>query len=207
MEPKAMLPDRPKPSSREAREYWLVTAASLLSMVALASSTMVASLWARALASAEVLTSVVVVTAASAVVLAKAAVVLLPALAAPVAAPVLAVGLMPMLESALALQPGNTELLSYRGHVLCESDRVAEGFAVFRQSAQLAYGQGIPVPAGAPPHKLRHDTEQQAWLGGRAQVTGPLFLDGGARLAGPAINPMIKVANIVAILIIPIVHF
>jgi tetratricopeptide (TPR) repeat protein len=92
-------------------------------------------------------------------------------------------------DRALAIQPGNTELLSYRGHVLCESDRVAEGFSVFRQSAQRAYGRGIAVPADAPPHKLRHDAEQQAWLGDRAQVTGPLFLDGGARLACPAINP------------------
>ena len=86
---------------------------------------------------------------------------------------------------ALALQPGNPELLNYRGHALCESDRVAEGFAVFRQAAQ----QAGPQASSSAPQKLRHDAEQQAWLGSRAQVDGPPFLDGGERVAGAAINP------------------
>ena len=90
-------------------------------------------------------------------------------------------------DRALALQPGNPELLNYRGHALCESDRVAEGFAVFRQAAQQA-GPQAPSP-GALPQKLRHDAEQQAWLAGRARVGGPLFLDGGERVSGAAINP------------------
>lgn len=86
---------------------------------------------------------------------------------------------------ALALQPGNPELLNYRGHALCESDRVTEGFAVFRQAAQ----QAGPQSPGALPQKLRHDAEQQAWLGSRARVDGPVFLDGGERVSGAAINP------------------
>jgi tetratricopeptide (TPR) repeat protein len=92
-------------------------------------------------------------------------------------------------DRALALQPGSSELIGYRGHVLCESDRVAEGFALFREAAAVAIGQGAPPDPGAPPHKQKHDTEQQAWLGSRARVEGPLFLDGGGRIAGPAINP------------------
>ena len=92
-------------------------------------------------------------------------------------------------DRALALHPGNAELLNYRGHALCESDRVADGFAVFRQSARQAIGAGSAAPADSPPQRLRHDAEQQAWLGSRARIDGPLFLDGGDRLAGPAINP------------------
>jgi len=92
-------------------------------------------------------------------------------------------------DRALALQPGNPELMNCRGHALCESDRVAEAFEVFRQSAARGIGQGTPNGADTPPQKLRHDAEQQAYLGVRARVDGPLFLDGGARLSGPAINP------------------
>ena len=92
-------------------------------------------------------------------------------------------------DRALMFRPGNAELLNYRGHALCESDRVAEGFVVFRQSAEQAIGAGSAAPADAPPQRLRHDAEQQAWLGSRARIDGPLFLDGGDKLAGPAINP------------------
>jgi tetratricopeptide (TPR) repeat protein len=92
-------------------------------------------------------------------------------------------------DSALALRPGDPELLNYRGHALCEQDRVAEGFVVFGQAARTAIGPGQPALSDAPPQKRRHDAEQQAWLGDRARLDGPLFLDGGAKLAGPAINP------------------
>ena len=88
-------------------------------------------------------------------------------------------------DRALALRPFDAELLNYRGHVLCESDRVAEGFAAFRQAAQ----HRTAAPADAPVQRRRHDAEQQAYLGMRARVDGPLFLDGGEKLSGAAINP------------------
>jgi tetratricopeptide (TPR) repeat protein len=88
-------------------------------------------------------------------------------------------------DRALALRPGDREVLNYSGHVLCESDRVADGLAVFRRAAQSGGAAHTDVPA----HKARHDAEQQAWLGSRARVDGPLFLDVGDRLEGPAINP------------------
>ena len=67
-------------------------------------------------------------------------------------------------DRALALKPGDTDIMSYRGHVLCESDRVAEGFAVFREAAAKAIGTGLPPDPNWPPHKIKHDAEQQAWL-------------------------------------------
>ena len=88
-------------------------------------------------------------------------------------------------DRALALRPLDAELLNYRGHVLCESDRVAEGFAAFRQAAQ----HRTVAPADAPVQRRRHDAEQQAYLGTRARVDGPLLLDGGEKLSGAAINP------------------
>lgn len=90
-------------------------------------------------------------------------------------------------DRALALKPDDAELRNCRGHALCEANRLEEAFAVFRQSAAQTAGQGIAPDA--PPHRRKHDAEQQAWLGGRARVDGPLFLDGGARVEGPAINP------------------
>jgi tetratricopeptide (TPR) repeat protein len=92
-------------------------------------------------------------------------------------------------DRALALKPGDPELLGCRGHTLSEMNRLEEAFAVFRDAATRQIGGGQPNPPDIPPHKLRHDAEQQAWLGSRARVDGPLFLDGGSRLAGPAINP------------------
>ena len=93
-------------------------------------------------------------------------------------------------DAALVRDPGALELMNYRGHVLCESGRVAEGFAQFRQSAARAVGAGKGAPPGAPPHRLRHDAEQQAWLGDAVRVDGPLRLDGGDALDTPAINPV-----------------
>ena len=51
----------------------------------------------------------------------------------------------------------------------------------------------LPGRVFDPPHKQRHDAEQQAWLGDRAAA---FHLADGSRIAGPAVNPANRVAEI-----------
>jgi tetratricopeptide (TPR) repeat protein len=93
-------------------------------------------------------------------------------------------------DAVLALQPDYAYALYNRGRTLCESGSIAQGLADFRRAADILEKHG--TGGGGPPHKARHDAEQQAWLaaaGVSTPVTGPLHVEAGARLAGPAINP------------------
>ncbi|HWX90409.1 MAG TPA: tetratricopeptide repeat protein, partial [Rhizomicrobium sp.] len=97
-------------------------------------------------------------------------------------------------RKALAFKPGFAEAHRHLGAILCEEGRIAEGFAVFTYHAELAYGPDAPLSAGSNvAHKDRHDAEQQAWLGDRA---APFYLADGDRIAGPAVNPANRVAEI-----------
>jgi tetratricopeptide (TPR) repeat protein len=87
-------------------------------------------------------------------------------------------------DRALAARPGYVEAMVNRGKALCESGRTGEGFAAFTAAAKMT-----PAPADTRAHKLVHDAEQAAWAEGRITEPAALHLEGGERLAGPAINP------------------
>jgi hypothetical protein len=99
---------------------------------------------------------------------------------------------------AIALRPDMALAHKNLGTVLCESDHLAESFASFRRHAELAYGSldgsargGEPVP----PHKARHDREQQDYLNAGNGLAAPMsappgfHLEEGGRVGGQAVNP------------------
>jgi hypothetical protein len=97
---------------------------------------------------------------------------------------------------AIALRPDMALAHRNLGMVLCESDRLAEGFTSFRRHAELAYGRESPAGGSepVPPHKAQHDREQQDYLGatapaGRASLPPKFHLEEGDRVAGHAVNP------------------
>ena len=93
------------------------------------------------------------------------------------------------LDNVLALDPANSTALVRKGAVLCETLRVAEGMDVYRHHADIALS-GKPVTSETdPPHKLRHDSEQRAYLAARGINDDGFRLEPGARIDGPAVNP------------------
>lgn len=90
-------------------------------------------------------------------------------------------------EEALRLAPDNPAVLLGHGKLLCEIDRVGEGLDVLARRA-LAVHSG-PLTASDQPHKQRHDAEQAAYQAANAIATGRYHIEGGERLAGPAVNP------------------
>ena len=95
-------------------------------------------------------------------------------------------------RQALSCEPGLTEAHKHLAETLCEAGQLAEGFAVYTSHAERTYGTAAPH-AGEPAHKLRHDSEQQAWLGDKA---APFTLADGERIAGAAVNPAGRLAQI-----------
>jgi tetratricopeptide (TPR) repeat protein len=90
-------------------------------------------------------------------------------------------------EQALALDPDHLHALACKGSLMCEMGRFDEGMASYARRAALA--AEAPSAPGDADFKVRHDDEQRAWLAAQG-VTAPGFhIEGGARLAGPAINP------------------
>jgi tetratricopeptide (TPR) repeat protein len=98
-------------------------------------------------------------------------------------------------RTAVALNPGFLEARQHLGMVLCETNSLADGFEVFNALARRRYGAPF-ADSDAPPHKLRHDAEQRAWLGGTA---GSFHLGDGGRIAGPAVNPANRISEISAL--------
>jgi tetratricopeptide (TPR) repeat protein len=89
----------------------------------------------------------------------------------------------------LALAPDHSEVNRHLGAVLMEQGRTADGLDAFLRYAMAKYGPGAPpVPSPAWPHKNSHDAEQRAWLGNENISLDTFRLEGGARVAGGAIN-------------------
>ena len=100
-------------------------------------------------------------------------------------------------RKAIALRPSFLEAGQHLGVVLCESGRVSEGFEVFNDLARRRYGTaGADPNAAFSPHKLRHEEEQRAWLG---RETAAFHLGDGGRIAGPAVTPDNRIAEISAL--------
>ena len=87
----------------------------------------------------------------------------------------------------LALAPDHREVHRHLGAVLMEQGRTADGLEAFLRYAQARHGPDAP-PAPSSPHKSKHDAEQRAWLGDEHMSLDSLRLEGGARIAGGAIN-------------------
>jgi len=97
-------------------------------------------------------------------------------------------------REAIRLNPEYVQAYNHLAMVLEEYGRLDEAFALFGRHAEFAYGPaaGAP-PRNDPPHKQRHDAEQQAWRGANAT---PFHLAAAPRLTGPAVNPANPVAAI-----------
>jgi tetratricopeptide (TPR) repeat protein len=93
------------------------------------------------------------------------------------------------LNRALAIQPDNQAALYARGPILCESGRIAEAFAVYREHAGRVYGAESFFAPTDHAHKQRHDREQRDYLAAEGAVSGKYHLAQGARVAAPAVNP------------------
>lgn len=93
------------------------------------------------------------------------------------------------IDKALALKPDHLHALAVKGSLLCEQGRFAEGMECYARRAQLAYAQEPPSHPGDTEAKKRHDGEQRAWLASQGLAADRFHVEGGGRLAGPAINP------------------
>ena len=95
----------------------------------------------------------------------------------------------------LRLAPNYPDGHRHLAMLLEEVGRLDEALIHFNRHAVLVFGPGsrARAPSQNPPHKQRHDREQQAWLEGRA---APFRIGDGARIDGPAVNPANRVAEI-----------
>jgi tetratricopeptide (TPR) repeat protein len=98
------------------------------------------------------------------------------------------------LNRALALEPGFTAALYARAELMADHHRIADWFSGFARFAEKWHGDRAWTPHGAgppPPHKAQHDREQQDYQRSNGIVPkASLHIEGGERLAGPAVNPV-----------------
>ena len=98
-------------------------------------------------------------------------------------------------KKALAVKPTFARALNNLGGILCENNHIDEGLDAFTQHAQMIYGTAGFSGENTSPHKLKHDTEQLAYLAeqGAAASSTPSHLKfhlmDGDKLSGPAVNP------------------
>jgi tetratricopeptide (TPR) repeat protein len=99
-------------------------------------------------------------------------------------------------KQSIALDPALTDAYHHLGSLLTETGRVAESFDYLMKRAELVKGRGTAPQSlpTEPPHKIKHDREQHAYLiaQGKMPTTAPakdLFhIAHGARLSGSALN-------------------
>jgi hypothetical protein len=83
--------------------------------------------------------------------------------------------------------------------VLLELGRTADGIESFARHARRNFGPDRKtVATSTSPHKDKHDAQQRAWLKDDTVPIDTLRLEGGGRLAGPAIDPGNDAAAIAA---------
>jgi tetratricopeptide (TPR) repeat protein len=97
---------------------------------------------------------------------------------------------MTAIQRAIQLNPTDPAVQFTHGKLLCELGRIDEGLDRFARRARLVYGAGGPEePASAPDAKQRHDEEQRTYLAARGVAASGFHIEGGDRIAGPAVNP------------------
>jgi hypothetical protein len=91
----------------------------------------------------------------------------------------------------VALKPDFDEAHFRLGSLLSETGHIAEGFAHYLQRAKLVHGarEALPAKRAEPPHRVKHDREQQEYLRLRYGHTTTFHLENGERLTSPAVNP------------------
>ena len=92
------------------------------------------------------------------------------------------------IDRALAIAPGDPDAMLSKGKLLCEIGQVDEGLALLARRAAQIYGD-LPEAPSPRESKQRHDQEQRDYLAARGVAAGNFHIDGGDRLAGPAVNP------------------
>ncbi len=85
----------------------------------------------------------------------------------------------PVLQQLIFLADDSSALLK-RGSLLCEMNRVPEGFEAFSRYAARVYGAAPSDEPTAPDHKHRHDREQREYLAAQGVEAGSFYIAGGA---------------------------
>jgi Tfp pilus assembly protein PilF len=93
------------------------------------------------------------------------------------------------MDEALRLAPEDPVIQLGQGKLLCELNRIGEGLEVLARRAVNVHGGNLTEAAAPQPHKQRHDHEQAEYLAARGVPTGRFHIEGGERIAGPAVNP------------------
>jgi Tfp pilus assembly protein PilF len=93
------------------------------------------------------------------------------------------------LDTILAIQPDYPDALALMGALLCEIHRAPDGMACYHRHAEMVFSMQPVTNAADPEPKKKHDSEQREWMTAHGIVANGFHLEGGARIAGPAVNP------------------
>lgn len=94
-----------------------------------------------------------------------------------------------MLERIAASRPDHPGLVGLRAGLLCEQGKYAQGFAEHRRQADLVWSAKPARAPADPPHKQRHDAQQDAWRAANGLAADDRYhILGGERVAGAAVN-------------------
>jgi Tfp pilus assembly protein PilF len=92
-------------------------------------------------------------------------------------------------QRVVAAAPGHVAAINNLGLALCESGRAAEAMALFRRQAELTWTAGGASDAAMPEHQRQHDREQRDHLAGQGLRAAGIYIVGGEKLNGRAVNP------------------